>query len=124
MASPHKLIVEEREGYLHVVYGADELTLEMIVQIINTVAERVRAGRYTRVLLVREAPLLESDRARTMVAAMIRNLLGDEVRFAIVDAYGNDPKAARRAAEASRRAGWNLTAFDSESEAEAWLLEG
>src|SRR6478672_9208962 len=103
-AVPHKLLVQEREGYLYVVYGADELTLEMIVQMVNAVAGKVRSGCYTNVLLVREAPLLESDRARAMVASMIRNLLGDKVRFAIVDAYGNDPKEARRAVEASRRA--------------------
>lgn len=118
----HKLLIEERPGYLYAVYGGDPLTLEMILTTVNKVVERVRARGYDRVLLMRDAPILESDTNRAMVAAMIRNLLGNDVRFAIVDAYGNDPEATRRAVEASRRAGWDLTGFDSESEAEAWLI--
>ena len=120
-AAPHKLLIEEREGYLYVVYGGDPLTLDMIVRTINAVADRIRSAKYDRVLLVRDAPLLESDENRAMVASMIRNLLGDGVRFAIVDVYGNPPDEVERAVAASRAAGWDLTSFRTEDAAIEWL---
>jgi len=48
-------------------------------------------------------------------------MVTDDVRFAIVDKYGNDRDAAHAAAHASRRAGWNLHPFDTEEEALEWL---
>jgi hypothetical protein len=117
-----QLRVEPRSGYLYVVYGSDTISLQMIVETINAVAKGIREFGYTRVLLIRNGPLLESDAARAMVASMIKNLVGDDVRYAIVDGYGNDPEQTRRAVEASRAAGWDLHGFDTEEEAEAWLL--
>ena len=119
---PHKLIIEERDGYLYVLYGGDPLTLEMIVKTANMVSERVRATGFKKLLVVREAPPLESEENRSMVRAMGRSLLGAGVQLAVIDAYGNDPTETQRVAEVSRQAGWNLAVFDSEEEAEAWLL--
>jgi hypothetical protein len=121
-ASHYEFIIEDRPGYLYARYGGDPVTLEMIVKMVNSVAERIRARGHDRVLLVRDSPLLESEANRSMVAAMLRNLVAPNVRFASVDAYGNDPELARRAAAASRKAGLDLTAFDSEAEAEEWML--
>jgi hypothetical protein len=120
---PHRLEVEERDGYLYVVYGGDPLTLQMIVETINRVSEVIRSRGYTRVLLVRDAPLLESDASRALVANMIRNLVGENVRFAIVDVFGNHPDATARAIEGSRKAGWDLTGFETVEEAAAWLVK-
>jgi hypothetical protein len=121
-SAPYELTIEERVGYLYVLYGGDPLTLEMILKIINTVATKIREHGYDRVLLVRNAPILENDENRAMVARIISNLLGTGVRFAIVDAYGNDPILERKAVESARAAGWDLTGFDTIEQAEAWLL--
>ena len=115
------LIVEDRDTYLFVEYSGDPLTLEMIVTTINKVAAVIRDRQLKNILIVRNAPLLKDDAARALVASMIRRLVDDDERFAIVDKYGNDPEAVRHAAAASREAGWNLTAFDTTDEAIAWL---
>jgi hypothetical protein len=120
---PQKLVVEPRDGYLYVVYGADTVTLQMIVDAINAVVEAIRANAYTRVLLARNGPLLESDAARALVAALIKNLVSEDVRFAIVDVYGNDPEQTQRALEASRATGWNVHGFESEADAIKWLMD-
>lgn len=119
--TPHKLVIEERDGYLYVEYAGNPLTLQMILDTVNAVGERIRQGGYTRVLLVRDAPLLESDQNRALVAGLIRNLLGTEVKFAIVDKFGNDPQEAAQAVRSARAAGWDLTGFDTVEEAAAWL---
>ncbi|HTH50884.1 MAG TPA: hypothetical protein VL501_03065 [Pyrinomonadaceae bacterium] len=118
----YKLVIEPREGYLYVVFGGDPLTLEMILSFINGVAAAIKEGNYTRVLLRREAPLLDSDMNRAMVANIIRSRVGDGVRFAIVDGFGNDPAEAEAAAYNARSAGWDLTPFADEEKAEEWLL--
>src|SRR4051812_2535665 len=107
----YKLVIEPREGYLYAVFGGDPLTLDMILNFINGIAAAIHEHNYTRVLLVREAPLLDSDPNRAMVANIIRSRIGSGVRFAIVDGYGNDPAAAHAAALNARSAGWDLTPF-------------
>lgn len=119
--APHKLIIEEREGYLYVLYGGNPLTLEMILETINRVAEIIRARGYTRVLIVRDAPLLESDQNRAMVANLVGRSVPANVRFAIVDVFGNHPRDAAYAAESARRAGWDLTDFTTIEQPEEWL---
>ena len=115
------LEIEKRDGYLYALYRGDPLTLGMIVKTINAVAEAIRSGGFTRVLLVRDAPLLDSDQNRALVAGLIKQNITAGVKFAIVDKFGNDPAAAARAVEASRKAGWDLTAFDTIEKAEEWL---
>jgi len=119
--APPKLIIEERDGYLYVLYGGNPITLEMLVQTINRVAEIIRSRGITRVLIVRNAPLLKSDENRAMVADLIRNSVPADVRFAIVDIFGNHPRDVAYAAESSRHAGWDLTDFATIEEAEEWL---
>jgi len=75
------------------------------------------------VLLIREAPLLDSDSNRAMVANIIRSRVGEGVRFAIVDGYGNEPEEAKQAAYNARAAGWDLTPFETVDAAEQWLLD-
>ena len=118
---PYKLLIEEHEHYLRVEYGGNPLTLDMLTRIVNDVGNRIRAGGFERVLILRDAPLLQSDANRAMIAAMIRNKLGTRVRYAIVDIYGNDPTEVAHAAAASRAAGWDLTDFSTELEAIEWL---
>jgi len=118
---PHRLIIEEREGYLFAHYGGNPLTLEMILETINRVATLIRERGYRNVLLVRDAPLLESDENRALIANLINTSVRSPVRFAIVDEYGNDPEKVRKAVEASRRAGWDLTGFKTIEDAERWL---
>src|SRR5688572_26309556 len=110
--------IERRDGYMYVEYSAKVLTLDMIVTLINAVAAGLRDCGLKRVLIVRNAPLLDSDATRSLVASMVRRLVSEDVRFAIVDTYGNDPDAVRRAAASSRQAGWNLNPFDTVEEAE------
>jgi hypothetical protein len=121
MTTPPELIVEQRAGYLYVEYAGDPLTLEMVVTTINKVASTLRACGLKAVLIVRNAPLLKDDESRTLVASLISRLVPEDVRFAIVDKYGNDPEEVRHAAAASREAGWNLHAFDTTEEAISWL---
>lgn len=118
----YKLVVEPREGYLYALFGGDPLTLEMILSFINGIAAAIKKDNYKRVLLVREAPLLDSDANRAMVAGMVRSRVGDGVKFAIVDGYGNDPREAANAAYNGRSAGWDLTPFPTVESAEEWLL--
>src|SRR4051794_17406090 len=94
----YKLEIEPRQGYLYALFGGDPLTLDMILSFINAVAGAIKEHGYTRVLLIREAPLLDSDDNRAMVANIIRSRVAEGVKFAIVDGYGNEPEEARRAA--------------------------
>lgn len=118
----YKLVIEPRERYLYVVFGGDPLTLEMILHFINGVAAAIKEGNYTRVLLRREAPLLDSDMNRAMVANLIRSRVGEGVKFAIVDGFGNDWADAEKAAFNARSAGWDLTPFATEEAAVQWLV--
>jgi hypothetical protein len=121
-AEPYKLLVEEHGQYLRVEYGGNPLTLEMLMRIVNEVGRYIREKGFDRVLILRDAPLLGSDANRAMVAAMVRTMVGENVRFAIVDIYGNDPRDVARATKASRAAGWALTGFGTEDEAITWLV--
>jgi len=119
----YKLVIEPRPGYLYAVFGGNPLTLDMVLSFINGIATAIKEHGYTRVLLVREAPLLDSDSNRAMVANIIRSRVGEGVRFAIVDGYGNEPDEAKRAAYNARAAGWDLTHFEKVDAAEQWLLD-
>lgn len=112
-SEPYKLLVDEHDRYLRVVYGGNPLTLQMLMGIVNEVGQRIKEKGFNQVLIVRDAPLLDSDANRAMVAAMIRNMVGQTVRFAIVDIYGNEPAEVARAVAGSRAAGWDLTGFDT-----------
>ena len=116
-----KLEIEEGDGFLRVLYGENPITLETIVRTINLVADRLRSTGFKKVLLLRDAPLLDSDANRAMTAQLIHRAVGRDVRFAIVDVFGNDPEETKLAVEASRKAGWDLTGFATIEEAEAWL---
>ena len=117
----YNLEIEEREGYLYVLYAGNPLTLEMIVRTINAVTDALRSSGLTRVLLVRDAPILDSDANRALTAQLISKSGAAGVKFAIVDKFGNDPEKTARAVEFSRNAGWNLTGFDTIEEAQKWL---
>src|SRR4051812_21617133 len=119
----YKLVIEPREGYLYAVFGGDPLTLVMILNFINGIAAAIKEHNHTRVLLVREAPLLDSNSNRALVANIIRSRVGEGVRFAIVDGYGNAPAEAQAAALNARSAGWDLTPFPNVEQAESWLLK-
>ena len=58
--SGYNLVIEERGIYLYVEYCGNPLTLEMIVQTINSVARALQSSGLTRVLLVRNSPILDS----------------------------------------------------------------
>lgn len=117
----YKLEIEERDGYLYVLYGGNPLTLEMIVETINSVARALRSSGLRRVLLVRDSPILDSEKARAMTAQLVNKATMPGVRFAIVDKFGNDPEKTALAVKASREAGWDLTGFDTIDEAADWL---
>lgn len=117
----YNLEIEERDGYLFVEYAGNPLTLEMIVQTINAVANAIRSSGITRVLLVRNAPILDSDANRALTAQLINKGAPTGVKFAIVDKFGNDPEKTARAVESSRDAGWDLTGFDTIEAAQKWL---
>jgi hypothetical protein len=121
--TPPDLIIEDRDSYLFVEYSGDPLTLEMIVATINKVAAVIRSGNVKNVLIMRNAPLLKDDAARMLVASMVRRLVPDDVRFAIVDKYGNDPSDCTHAAEAAQKAGWDLHCFGTTDEAIDWLTK-
>ena len=115
------LKIEERKGFLYVEYSGDPLTLDMIVNTVNTVAQALHSTGQKLVLLVRNSPLLTSDANRALTAQLINNSGVGDVKFAIVDKFGNDPKKTSRAVESSRKAGWDLTEFNTIEEAERWL---
>jgi len=119
--SGYNLVIEERGIYLYVVYSGNPLTLEMIVEAINSVAQALRSSGLTRVLLVRDAPILDSDANRALTAKLIGNSVGPGVKFAIVDKFGNDPEKTARAVQSSRDAGWDVTGFATIGEAQEWL---
>ena len=120
-ADGQNVIIEDRGGYLYVEYSGNPVTLDMLVQTINKAAAAIREQGCKNVLVARNAPLLDNDTLRTLVGSMIRNLVKPDVRFALVDIFGNDPEAVRHAAIASNAAGWNVTGFDTTDEAIAWL---
>ncbi len=120
--SDYNLEIEERDGYLYVVYTGNPLTLEMIVKTINAVTEAMRSSGLSRVLLVRNAPILDSDANRELTAQLVNKGAPPGVKFAIVDKFGNDPEKTARAVESSRNAGWDLTGFDTIEEASRWLI--
>ena len=118
---PPNLIIEHREGYLYVEYAGNPILLDALLNTINTVADAIRQSGVKRVLIVRNAPLLENDANRALLAQLVQRTAPPDFRFAIVDVFGNDPQAVLHAAEASRAAGWELTPFDTVEDAAAWL---
>ncbi len=118
-----ELIVEDRGSYLYVEFSGDPLTLAVYLRLINKIAAAIREGAPRNVLLVRNAPVLKGDAECALVASVARRTFPDDVRFALVDVFGNDPRAVHHAAEVKRAAGWNITDFDTIDEAIAWLVK-
>jgi hypothetical protein len=118
---PYQLVIKERKGYLYVEYGGVGLTLQAILDMIHLSAQAVRTLQAKRVLLVRNIPLFTSDIDRTMLASIIKRVIPPDVRFAMVDKYGNDPIASQQGLAVLRAAGWDVTEFKTANEAETWL---
>lgn len=117
-----ELVVEDRGSYLYVEFSSDPLTLAVYVKLINRTATAIREGAPRNVLLVRNAPVLKGDAECSLVASLAHRIFPDDVRFALVDEFGNDPRAIHHAAAVKRAAGWNITHFDTIDEAVAWLV--
>lgn len=121
---PHpELVVEDRGSYLYVEFSSDPLTLAAYLRLINRIAVAIREGAPRNVLLVRNAPVLKGDAECALVASVARRTFPDDVRFALVDEFGNDHEAIHHATAVKRAAGWNITDFDTIDEAEAWLTD-
>ena len=118
---PYKLIIRQRRGYLYIEYAGTELTLGAMLDMVNISAQAARTLEAKRVLLVRNIPLMTSDADRRLFASVIRESVPKNVRYAMVDKYGNDPAASARGLEVLRTAGWDVTQFDTVEAAEQWL---
>jgi hypothetical protein len=116
-----ELIVEDRGKYLFVEFSSDPLTLDVYVRMINAAAAAIRSGAPKNVLLVRNAPVLKGDAEAALVGSVARRSFPDDVRFAIVDIFGNDRGTIHHSAEVKRAAGWYVTDFATIDEAIAWL---
>jgi hypothetical protein len=118
---PYQLVIKQRRDYLYVEYGGNGLTLQTILDMITIAAQSVRTLNAKRVLLVRNMPLLQSDDDRSMLARIIRSVVAPDVRFAMVDKFGNDPEKSSRGLDVVRAAGWDVNEFATIDEAAKWL---
>ncbi len=118
---PFQINIKQRRGYLQIEFGGTGLTLESILDMINLSAQAVRTQNVKRVLLVRNIPLMTSDADRQMMARIIASSVPADVRFALVDKFGNDAAESARGIEVAAAAGWNVREFPSTAEAVSWL---
>jgi len=119
----YKLTIEPREGYLYTRIDADWVSLAMIVATFNEIFAALHAGDYRALLFVRNCPLLSTPENRRLVSALVRNMVPEGAKIAVVDTYPHNSAAEKAAAsEATRAAGLDLMTFDSIEEAEGWLL--
>jgi len=122
-ADNYNLTIEPRERYLYTRVDADSVSLAMIVASFNEIFSALNAGGYQALLFVRNSPLLATPDNRRLVLALIRNMVPQGARIAVVDTYPHNSAAEKAAAvEATRSAGLNLMTFDSIEDAEIWLL--
>jgi hypothetical protein len=118
---PYQLTIKQRRGYLYVEYGGTGLTVQAILDMINIAAQAAKTLDATEVLLVRNIPLITSDADRGMFASLIKRVASSQIRFAMVDKFGNDPAESERGLNVLRAFGWNVTEFETIKSAEEWL---
>lgn len=122
--TPYELTVEDRLKYLHCRIRARYVDVEMATRYINEMMAEVRRGGHDRVLFVREIQGVMTATHLAIITSVIANMLPPEVRFAVVDAsdaFETIRKCIDREAEQKRR---QMSIFQSEREAESWLLSG
>ena len=120
---PFHLLITQKKGYLSIEYGGTDLTLQNALDIINISAHVARTQEARNVLLIRNMPLITSDEDRRMFAALVQRSVDPNVRFAMVDKYGNDPKESAKGLAVLRSVGWDVTEFPKEKDAVKWLTE-
>ncbi|MFL6373024.1 MAG: hypothetical protein ACJ73D_00005 [Pyrinomonadaceae bacterium] len=119
----YNLTVEDRAAYLYACVEAEVITLDIAVRYINETIGHLRKSEHSRMLFVRETPMMASKTQYSLIAAMIFNTLPSQARVALVDrspAYPIVMECVNDLAAARQR---DVQAFDSVDPAEAWLLQ-
>ena len=117
----YQLTIDERPGYLHVVFRAETNRLDMIISYGNQVAAAVRRTGKKNILFENHAPILYERQAYIIGAAALRNSIPYKVRIAILDKFSDDNNYFADATDAARSVGLTAHYFHSIEAAEAWF---
>jgi hypothetical protein len=120
--TPYDLTIEDRPRYLYFRVRASLVDIETATRYINEMMAAVRASMHKCVMFVRQIQGVMSANHVAIITSVIANLLPPDIRFAVVDssvAFDSIRKCVDREAEQKRR---QMGIFQSEQEAEAWLL--
>ena len=120
---PYKLTLEDRAAYLYACVQAEVITLDVAVRYINETVGHLRASRHSRLLVVRETPMMVTQAYYSMIAAMILNTLPKDTRTALIDRSPARLIVSKCWTDLAAERKMDVRAFDAIGPAEAWLLE-
>jgi len=118
----YDLTFEDRPDYLYACVQADVISLDIAVQYINELMAHLRQTEATKLLFVRETPMMISARHYSIVGSFILNMLPIAVRVALVDHSPSHRIVVRFINTEAREKKRDVRAFELFDEAESWLL--
>jgi hypothetical protein len=124
MASlPYRIEFEDRGEYLYVEVAADGIDSETAVSYLTDIRDRTDELGHTRVLILRNIPTIARAGTLYFTTKDFNELMGRR-RVAFVNPYSDLDKDMKLAMLMASNSGATVTSHTTESDAEAWLLEG
>lgn len=119
----YRLLFEERSQYLFAHVQAPNITRESAVAYLREVADRRSTTRSTRLLIVRDIPVMLSDSDLFFTTRDFLEMIGS-TRTAFVNPYVEIDESMHFAMTIGINRGANYRLFSTVERAETWLLRG
>lgn len=119
--SPYELLLSERQGYLHAMLRAPAMTEYIATHYFPRVAAEADRLRLNRVMILRDVPTsLQAGTLYRVTADLVGLMKGKKIAF--VNPYPQIREEINFSITVSTNRGGNYRLFESESDAEGWLL--
>ena len=118
---PYELLFNERAGYLRAKVSAETIDRPTAIAYLTQVAERSRATAFTRVMLIRDIPVMLADSDLFFTTTDFLKMIGD-TKVAFVNPYLTIELEMDFAILIGKNRGGDLQLFNNEISAEEWLL--
>lgn len=121
-APPYELVFEERKDYLYARVSADSIDPATALQYLSEISRKCAVKGIHQIMLVRNIPKMLNDGDLYFTAIGFQQMIGTR-RVAFVNPYRDIREDMKFAVVVGMNRGGQYNIFDTEVEAERWLLE-
>jgi hypothetical protein len=118
----YKLVYEEHPGYFFACVEAGVLSLDLLHEYKQKIADQISTRKYDRVMIKRDVPVTSSAIELCSVIYKVRNWRVRQIKYAFVDVNPGQFSAYKLAILYARSNGIEIELFGHVPTAERWLI--